>query len=93
MEFMFTVGEQEWFAVKGFSNDPTRCQGCRAVNRARQTIVTSGAEQPLARPMHAVTCAHCGNPAHVPFLPRLDKPVYCSTCFDRVRVARLDIVQ
>lgn len=31
--------------------------------------------------MFTVTCAKCGNPAEVPFRPRENKPVYCSTCF------------
>ncbi len=31
--------------------------------------------------MHEVVCAECGGPALVPFLPRNDRPVYCSTCF------------
>ncbi|MEK0367590.1 MAG: CxxC-x17-CxxC domain-containing protein, partial [Nitrosopumilus sp.] len=28
-----------------------------------------------------VTCADCGNQCTVPFVPRTDKPVYCSDCF------------
>ncbi len=32
-EFMFTVGEQEFFKEKGFENDPVRCPDCR---RARK---------------------------------------------------------
>ena len=28
-----------------------------------------------------VTCAHCGTECQVPFVPRTDKPVYCSDCF------------
>ena len=27
---MFPSGEQEFFAQKGFTNEPTRCQDCRA---------------------------------------------------------------
>jgi CxxC-x17-CxxC domain-containing protein len=33
--------------------------------------------------MHSVICAECGNQATVPFLPRGDRPVYCSDCFSR----------
>jgi len=89
-EFVFSVGEQEYFATKGYVNDPTRCLSCRAINRARQTMSTGTAEPPVVRAMHGVTCAQCGTPAQVPFLPRLDKPVYCSACFDQVRASRLD---
>ncbi len=28
-----------------------------------------------------VTCADCGNECQVPFVPRTDRPVYCSDCF------------
>ncbi|MDH3313756.1 MAG: hypothetical protein OEM28_11510 [Nitrosopumilus sp.] len=28
-----------------------------------------------------VTCADCGTQCQVPFVPRTDKPVYCSDCF------------
>ena len=29
MEFMFTVGEQEFYAEKGLVNKPKRCPECR----------------------------------------------------------------
>jgi hypothetical protein len=28
-EFVFTVGEQEFYKEKGFDNDPVRCPECR----------------------------------------------------------------
>ncbi len=28
-EFVFTAGEQEFYAQKGFTNEPTRCPSCR----------------------------------------------------------------
>src|SRR5204862_411532 len=31
------------------------------------------------------TCSNCGGEARVPFQPRGDKPVYCSSCFEQVR--------
>jgi len=33
-DFTFTAGEQEFYAQKGFQNDPARCPACR---RARKT--------------------------------------------------------
>ena len=39
------------------------------------------------REMHPVVCAECGAETLVPFLPRGDRPVYCSPCFERVRLA------
>jgi CxxC-x17-CxxC domain-containing protein len=32
--FTFTVGEQEFHASKGFQNEPSRCQDCRATRKA-----------------------------------------------------------
>ena len=33
-EFVFTAGEQEFYAEKGFQNEPTRCKACRAARNA-----------------------------------------------------------
>ncbi|MBR2877776.1 MAG: zinc-ribbon domain containing protein [Clostridia bacterium] len=71
-EFVFTAGEQEFYAEKGFLNEPLRCKECR-VNRKN---ALRG-----AREMFTITCAECGAEAQVPFKPKNDKPVYCSECF------------
>ena len=34
--FTFTSGEQEFHASKGFNNDPSRCQDCRAARKAER---------------------------------------------------------
>src|SRR5215212_7209187 len=34
-EFTFTAGEQEFFAQKGFTNEPGRCMECRAARKQR----------------------------------------------------------
>lgn len=77
-DFVFTSGEQAFFAEKGLINDPQRCPTCRAARRRERS---GGA----AREMHEVVCAQCGANTTVPFLPRLERPVYCSNCFDQVR--------
>ena len=74
--FTFTVGEQEFFASKGFTNEPTRCPECRKARRTQQRGY-GGAP----REMHPAVCAQCGADTMVPFRPRGDKPVYCSDCF------------
>jgi CxxC-x17-CxxC domain-containing protein len=92
-EFVFSAGEQEFFANKGFANKPNRCPDCRALRKAqrgsgggaRGDAAGGGGRAP--REMHAVTCSECGKPAEVPFAPRGDKPVYCGDCFARVRSA------
>ena len=71
-DFIFTAGEQGYYLEKGLLNDPQRCPSCRANRRRERTSVREGV---------TITCASCGTLASVPFVPRLDRPVYCSTCF------------
>lgn len=35
------------------------------------------------RQMHTATCSDCGNECQVPFRPTGEKPVFCSTCFEK----------
>jgi CxxC-x17-CxxC domain-containing protein len=87
-EFVFTAGEQEFFQEKGLLNEPQRCQECRAARRAQSGglggRVSSGERAP--REMHKVVCAECGMETEVPFFPKDDRPVYCSACYDKVKV-------
>ncbi|HEY0756209.1 MAG TPA: zinc-ribbon domain containing protein [Ktedonobacteraceae bacterium] len=84
-EFTFTAGEQEFFATKGLTNAPSRCPDCRKARR------NSGGGSSSPRPrgeQHEAICANCGNPTTVPFIPREDRPVYCSDCFQEQRASR-----
>lgn len=81
-DFIFTAGEQEFYASRGLQNQPGRCPECRAAAKAAR-----GESVRAPREMFTATCAECGQTARVPFEPRLDKPVYCSSCFDKVRGA------
>ncbi len=85
-EFVFTAGEQEFFQQKGLMNQPGRCPACRA--QRRQAASGGSRSERAPREMHTVICAECGVETQVPFFPKNDRPVYCSTCFDKVRVAR-----
>jgi CxxC-x17-CxxC domain-containing protein len=110
-EFVFTAGEQEFFAQKGFTNEPGRCPECRSARKARMNAGGGGGMAydsdrgyggygggygtgggygggRSQREMFSTTCSECGQPATVPFQPRTDKPVYCSSCFERVRSYR-----
>ena len=71
-EFIFTAGEQEFYAEKGFQNEPQRCKACRDKRK------NATREQ---KEMFETTCANCGGVAKVPFQPTSDRPVYCSECF------------
>ncbi len=76
-EFTFTAGEQEFYAEKGFQNEPQRCKDCRS---ARKNSRGTGARQ-----MYETVCAECGATCQVPFEPKNDRPVYCSDCFANKR--------
>lgn len=75
-EFVFTAGEQEFYAAKGFQNEPVRCRDCRSKRRQ------AAADRP-PREMYEVTCDSCGQPTQVPFKPRYNRPVYCRECFGK----------
>ena len=75
-EFIFSAGEQEFYAEKGFVNEPQRCKSCRDARKN----ATRGERQ-----IFEATCANCGGPAKVPFRPREDRPVYCSDCFAKMK--------
>ncbi len=78
-EFIFTAGEQEFFAEKGFEHEPQRCRDCRDKRRRSR----DGGE----RQMYQVVCAACGKETEVPFQPKDDRPVYCRDCFNKKRAA------
>ncbi|HEY6409574.1 MAG TPA: zinc-ribbon domain containing protein [Ktedonobacteraceae bacterium] len=84
-EFVFTVGEQEFYASHSLTNTPSRCPSCRAARKS-QGGYSSGSRAP--RQMYTTTCSSCGNEAQVPFQPRGDKPVYCSDCYQTVSPER-----
>ena len=75
-QFIFSSGEQLFFASKGFQNKPNRCPECRAARKAQRGSGGGG-----GREMFQTTCSQCGQTAEVPFQPRGDKPVYCRDCF------------
>lgn len=35
-EFTFTAGEQQFYAEKGFTNEPVRCKACRDARKAER---------------------------------------------------------
>ena len=72
----FTAGEQEFYAERGFQNEPQRCKACRDARK-------NAARGP--REYFTATCAACGGEAKVPFEPKSDRPVYCSDCFARMK--------
>ncbi|MBI4175255.1 zinc-ribbon domain containing protein [Candidatus Berkelbacteria bacterium] len=72
--FVWTAGEQQFFAQKGFQNPPSRCPDCRRLNKQ--------ARQGERRQMYPIVCSDCGKAGEVPFQRRdPSSPVYCTDCF------------
>ena len=89
--FTFTEGEQDFYTQKGYS-EPMRCPTCRANKKAARSNggygggggygdSYNGGGYSRERVMTQVVCDNCGKETEVPFVPRGDRPVYCSDCF------------
>jgi CxxC-x17-CxxC domain-containing protein len=92
-QFLFTAGEQAFYASKGLTNAPTRCKACREARKQQRTDVPRGPRGggPAAggpREMHTVVCAECGTQTQVPFVPVASRPVYCKDCYEARRPGR-----
>lgn len=81
--FSFTAEEQEFFASKGYTNEPKRCPSCREARRANR--YGSAGYKPR-REMFPAVCAECGKDTEVPFEPRQGRAVYCSECYNKVKL-------
>ncbi len=76
--FIFTAGEQEFYAEKGFQNEPKCCKECRTARKANARG---------NRELFVGQCASCGKEAKVPFQPKDDRPIYCSECYAKMKEA------
>lgn len=74
-EFIFSAGEQEFYAEKGFVNEPQRCKPCRDARK------NAGRSE---RVIYTGVCASCGGEAKVPFEPKEGRAVYCSECYAKL---------
>ena len=93
--FTFTTSEQDLFASKGFTNRPSRCPNCRSARKATQETNlggrhqngrgNSGGNERREQQMFPAVCAQCSKQTQVPFQPRGDRPVYCSTYYEAQR--------
>lgn len=84
--FTFTADEQEFFATKGYTNEPKRCPACRAARKSERYERGGGFRS--ERQMFPAVCAQCGKNCEVPFEPREGRPVYCSDCYNKNRQSR-----
>jgi CxxC-x17-CxxC domain-containing protein len=72
-EFIWTAGEQLFFADKNFKNEPKRCKPCKTKRQ--------GSPGGYAKSETTTTCSQCGRETTVPFKPTQGRPVYCRECF------------
>ena len=77
-EFVFTAGEQAFYAEKGFQNEPTRCKSVPPGPQGKPR------DRPMAKPREMYETAlrrvrHA--PPACPSSPKSDRPIYCSECF------------
>ena len=82
-EFVWTAGEQLFFADKNFKNEPKRCKACKA-KRANRPMTASPARE---RVETHTTCSACGKLTTVPFKPTQGRPVFCRECFQQRKFA------
>ena len=65
-EFVFTAGEQEFYAERGFQNEPQRCKACRDDRK----------DDARGPPEYfPAVCASCGGEARIHFTRQSDRPV------------------
>ena len=82
-EFIWTAGEQLFFADKNFKNEPKRCKACKAKRASRP----AGAAPARERVETQTACSECGKVTTVPFRPTQGRPVYCRECFQSRKFA------
>jgi CxxC-x17-CxxC domain-containing protein len=85
-EFVFTAGEQMFFADKGFKNEPKRCKNCKSRRgQGGERAGGGGGGGGYSRSETKTTCSQCGKETTVPFKPTQGRPVYCRECFQQRR--------
>ena len=82
-EFIWTAGEQQFFADKNFKNEPKRCKACKGKRAARP----AGSGMPRERVETHTSCSACGKETTVPFKPTQGRPVFCKECFQSRKFA------
>lgn len=76
-EFVWSAGEQKFYADKGLQNPPGRCPECRKTQKDRK----------VNRQMFSIICKNCGKEGQVPFEPRDPNDVLCTECFAKSKSA------
>lgn len=70
-QFVWSAGEQKFYAEKGLLNPPGRCPSCRKQAKKPNTQA------------HTITCKECGKKGEVHFEPRDPNDILCAECWDK----------
>ena len=81
--FIWTAGEQLFFADKNFKNEPKRCKDCKSKRNQRLGHASKERVETTA------VCSQCGKETTVPFRPTQGRPVFCKECFQQRKGAAL----
>jgi CxxC-x17-CxxC domain-containing protein len=80
--FVFTVGEQEFYKQHGLTHAPTRCRNCRDKRKSQGPSEGSRSRSGASnREMYTAVCSECGTETQVPFQPTAGRAVYCKDCY------------
>jgi len=77
---VWSAGEQEFFAQKGFDKPPTRCPECRKKRRTERDGKPAAATNNGPKQLYPIVCANCGKAGEVPFQPT-SANILCADCF------------
>lgn len=69
--FIWTAGEQEFFAEKGLTNVPSNCPICRKKKDVHHSFSK----------LYDITCYKCGKKGKSPFPPEMPGDVLCQECY------------
>lgn len=75
--FVFTAGEQEFYAERGFKNKPQRCERCRDTHKV-------ASRNPYR--FSIAVCSSCGKYTIIKPPQRKGRPIYCNKCSAKVKI-------
>src|SRR2546428_9906141 len=87
-EFVFTVGEQEFYASRGLTNSPSRCPSCRAARKGQgggygggRNSGGGGYSDPRPPQKDNLTWFRFCNQGQKPFPPPRGQTAYFINCY------------
>src|SRR2546428_14010823 len=83
-EFVFTVGEQEFYASHRLTNTPGRCPSCRAARKAQSGYSSGRGGSHRTRQKEYASGSRLGNQAPARFLPQVGKHPYSTGLYPPV---------